>query len=83
MLYDEDDRTAKDKLSGLIRNMFYGKEYSITGMEEYFYYLRLQDMIDFSSFIFNKAIKTAKTQPLKMTPGLINYKLSDNKIFEL
>lgn len=83
MLYDEDDRTAKDKLSGLIRNMFYSKEYSITGMEEYFYYLRLQDMIDFGSFIFNKAIKTAKTQPLKMTPGLINYKLSDNKIFEL
>lgn len=82
MLYSEADRKADDKLSGVVRNSFYGKEYSIAGMGEYFYYLRLQDMIDFGSLVFNKAIKTAKTRALKTTPGLVNYKLSD-KIFDV
>lgn len=82
MLYSENDRKAKNKLSGLVRNTFYEKEYAIAGMEDYFYYLRLQDMIDFTDLSFNKAIKIAKTRPLKTTPGLINYKLSD-KIFDV
>lgn len=82
MLYSEENRFAKDTLSSLIRSSFYGKEYSITGMEDYFYYLRLQDMIDFASISFNKVIKTVKTRALKTTPGLINYKLSD-KIFDV
>ena len=82
MLYAETDRRADDKLSGVVRNSFYGREYAIAGMEEYFYYLRLQDMIDFSSTAFAKVIKTTKTRVLKTTPGLINYKLSD-KIFDV
>lgn len=83
MLYSENDRKARDTLSGLVRNSFYGKEYSIPGFEEYFYYLRLQDMIDFRTLKFNKVIKTSKSKPLKTIPGLINYRLSNDTIFEI
>ena len=82
LLYDIDNRLNADTVAGLIRNSFYGKEYSVNGLEEYSYYLRLQDMIDFSSITFNKAIKTTKTRALKTDPGYTNYRLTD-KSFEL
>ncbi|MCH5344933.1 MAG: N-6 DNA methylase [Acetatifactor sp.] len=82
MLYSEDDRNVDDKVSGLIRNSFLGKEYSVPELAEYSYYLRLQDMIDFKSLSFTKTIRTAKVRELKTTPGLVNYKLND-KIFEI
>lgn len=82
MLYSANDRYAEDKISGLIRNSFLGKQYAIPGFEDYAYYLKLQDMIDFKSIIFNKTIKTAKSRVLKTSPGLINYSLS-NDIFEI
>lgn len=83
LLYSENNRTDDNKIAGLIRNSFYGKEYSVPELDEYSYYLRLQDMIDFSSISFSKTIKTAKTRVLKTTPGLINYKLSDTNLFDL
>lgn len=82
MLYSADDRYAEDKISGLIRNSFLGKQYTIPGLEDYSYYLKLQDMIDFKSLLFNKTIKITKSRVLKTTPGLINYSLS-NKIFDI
>lgn len=82
MLYNDTNRLENEILSGLVRNTFYNKQYAVSNLEDYYYYLRLQDMIDFKSFTFNKAIKTIKTRVLKTTPGLINYKLSDD-IFEL
>lgn len=83
LLYSENNRTDDNKIAGLIRNSFYGKEYSVPELDEYSYYLRLQDMIDFSSISFSKTIKTAKTRVLKTTPSLINYKLSDTNLFDL
>lgn len=83
LLYSENDRTTDDKASSLIRNSFLGKEYCIPELDEYSYYLRLQDMIDFSALSFTKSIKTTKTRALKTTPGLINYKLSNDTFFEI
>jgi hypothetical protein len=40
-------------------------------------------MIDFSSISFSKALKITKTRALKMTPGLINYKLGDSNLFDI
>lgn len=40
LLYDIDNRLNADTVAGLIRNSFYGKEYSVNGLEEYSYYLQ-------------------------------------------
>ena len=82
LLYDEQDRNSQKHISTMIRNSFYGKECIIEELEDYAYYLHLKDMLDFSSAVFTKTIKTIKTRELKTTPGLVNYKLSD-KSFEL
>lgn len=83
MLYSENDRKANDRVSGLIRNTFEEKQYSIPALDEYSYYLRLQDMIDFSSLSFSKSIRATKVHALKTSPGLINYKLSNTHFFDL
>ena len=83
MLYSEENRNSNDKISGLIRNIFLDKEYSVPELDEYSYYLNLKDMIDFSALSFSKAIKTTKTRTLKTTPGLINYKLSNDQLFDI
>ena len=82
LLYDEQDRNSQKHISTMIRNSFYGKECIIKELEDYAYYLHLKDMLDFSSTVFTKTIKTIKARELKTTPGLVNYKLSD-KSFEL
>ena len=82
LLYDEQDRNSQKHISTMIRNSFYGKACIIEGLEDYAYYLNLKDMLDFSSAVFTKTIKTIKARELKTTPGLVNYKLSD-KSFEL
>ena len=83
MLYSETDRNCNDKVSGLIRNSFLDKEYSVPELDEYAYYLNLKDMIDFGSLSFTKSIKTTKTRVLKTTPGLVNYKLSNSQLFDV
>ncbi|MEY8496089.1 N-6 DNA methylase [Lachnospiraceae bacterium 29-91] len=83
MLYSEEDRNSNDKVSGLIRKAFMDEEYSISELNEYAYYLNLKDMIDFGAISFSKAIKTIKTRILRTTPGLINYKLSNNQLFDI
>lgn len=82
LLYDAENRHNDDTVAGLIRNSFYSKEYCVDGLEDYSYYLRLQDMIDFSSLTFNKAIKITRSRALKTDLGYTNYKLTD-KSFEL
>ena len=82
LLYNVDNRNDSNTVSGLIRNSFYSKQYFVNELEQYSYYLRLQDMIDFSSLVFNKAIKITKTRALKTALGFTNYKLSD-KVFEV
>lgn len=76
-LYNSSNRADQDTLSGLIRATFSGIQYSVPELDDYYYYLRLQDMIDFKSLSFNKSIKTIRARVMKTTPGLINYKLSD------
>ena len=83
LLYDPNKRDSDTKLCSIIRQAFSDNELAIEELEEYYYFLSLQDMIDFSSISFTKAIKTAKVRELKTTPGLFNYKLNDKSRFTL
>ncbi len=83
LLYNDNDRYDDMTLAGIIRNSFSENVYDVPELEEYFYHLRLQDMIDFSDVLFNKSIKTTRTRVLKETPGLTNYRLSDKSVFEI
>lgn len=79
MLYNEEDRTDNNKISGIIRNVFEQKQYSVEELEQYYYYLRLQDMIDFSGVDFNKAIKTTRVRDTTLRTGMVEYKLSSTE----
>lgn len=83
LLYDPNKRDSDTKLCSIIRQTFSDNELAIDELDEYYYFLSLQDMIDFSSVGFTKAIKTAKVRELKTTPGLFNYKLNDKSRFTL
>ncbi len=60
LLYDHDNRRADNKLAAAVRNAFSGVQVTIPAAQEYFYYLNLADMIDFSGINFNKIIKLSK-----------------------
>lgn len=83
-LYNDKERTDNNTIAGLIRNTFDDLDsFEVTDLENYYYRLRLQDMIDFSGISFNKSIKTTPTRVLKDIPGLTNYRLSDKSVFDL
>ncbi|MDU6792384.1 MAG: restriction endonuclease subunit S, partial [Anaerococcus sp.] len=82
-LYKSEDRRDENNLASLIRKSFYGEEYAIDELEEYYYYLNTKDMLDFRSVEFNKGIKTRKVKILKDDPNLTTYYLSDKKLFDL
>ncbi len=83
-LYNSSDRSDNNSIAGLIRNAFSDEdEFDVEDLSDYYYRLRLQDMLDFSGTAFNKSIKTTPTRVLKDIPGLTNYRLSDKNIFEL
>lgn len=61
-LYNVSDRGDNNSIAGLIRNAFSNEDgLDVKKMKNYYYRLRLQDMMDFSGTSFNKAIKTGKT----------------------
>jgi type I restriction-modification system DNA methylase subunit len=83
-LYNAFDRADKNSIAGLIRNAFSdGDMFDVEELDQYYYRLRLQDMLDFSGTAFSKSIKTTPTRVLKDIPGLTNYRLSDKNYFDL
>lgn len=83
-LYNASDRSDNNSIAGLIRNAFTDEDvFDVENLSDYYYRLRLQDMLDFSGTTFNKSIKTTPTRVLKDIPGFTNYRLSDKKFFEL
>ena len=78
MLYNEADRTDANKIAGIIRNAFLEKQCHMKELEAYYYYLRLQDMLDFSGVNFNKAIKTTRTRQIVPKAGMTSHKLSSS-----
>lgn len=77
-------RSDNNSIAGLIRNAFSDEdEFDVEDLSDYYYRLRLQDMLDFSGTTFNKSIKTTPTRVLKDIPGLTNYRLSDKNFFDL
>ena len=60
LLYDQNNRHAENKLAAAVRKSFYGEKISIPDAQNYFYYLNLADMIDFSGVNFTKIIKLTK-----------------------
>lgn len=83
-LYNASDRSDNNSIAGLIRNAFSDEdEFDAEDLSDYYYRLRLQDMLDFSGTTFNKSIKTTPTRVLKDIPGLTNYRLADKNFFDL
>lgn len=80
-LYDDTNRFAENTISSLVRNMYYDNLGDLPQLESYYYYMRLQDMIDFRGTSFNKIIKTTKVRDKKPKEGFKLYKLS-SKVFE-
>ena len=60
LLFDYNNRAATDKLSAVIRKAFIGEKISVPNLQNYFYYLNLADMIDFSGTNFTKIIRLNK-----------------------
>ena len=82
-LYKPDNRIANDVAAGLVRHSFVDKQLDVAELSDKYYYLRTQDMIDFSGINFNKAIKTTKTRVLKQDKSLTTYYLSNADVFEI
>lgn len=82
-LYKPDNRIANDVAAGLVRNSFADKQLDVAELIDKYYYLRTQDMVDFSGINFNKAIKTTKTRVLKQDKSLTTYYLSNADVFEI
>lgn len=80
-LYDDNNRVSEETLSYLIRESFYDRQNEIEELNEYYYYLRLQDMIDFSGINFSKTIKTTKYREKKPKEGFDLYSLGNKAMF--
>ena len=75
LLYNPQDRQATDTLAALVRASF-GVEEELTGdLGEYYHYMPVTDMLDFSGVNFNKAIKTNKVRHQGVKEGMTAYKL--------
>ncbi len=82
-LYNAKDRDDKNTLAGITRSSFAEIQRDVPELKEYYHYLRTQDMLDFSSPVFNKAIKTTKIRIIRKDSGMEPYRLSNKSIFEL
>ena len=66
-LYNAFDRADKNSIAGLIRNAFSdGDMFDVEELDQYYYRLRLQDMLDFSGTAFSKSIKTTPQECLRI-----------------
>ena len=65
-LYNDADRTADNTVSANIRNAFAKQHTPFGELEKYLAWYRLQDMIDFSRVEFNKEIKSAVIDSIKI-----------------
>lgn len=81
-LYDDSNRFSDTVLSALIRESFNDQQNELEYLSDYYYYLRLQDMIDFNSISFTKAIKTTKYREKKPREGFVLHSLGNKQMFE-
>lgn len=82
LMYNPQDREAVNTLAALVRASF-GTEEEVSGdLGEYYHYLSVTDMLDFSGVDFNKAIKTTKIRHQVLKEGMTAYKL-DSKEFSV
>ncbi len=82
LLYDNNSRDGHDNVAELVRNSFIDEQINAPSLQEYYSYLKLKDMIDFSKVQFNKTIRTVKIRNKKAKDGYSVYKLS-SKDFNL
>lgn len=82
LLYDADNSGDGDNASVLIHSMYNNERAEAPSLEECYYYLRLQDMIDFGKVQFTKTIKTSKVRTKKPKEGYSLYSLSSKTDFE-
>lgn len=60
LLFDNDNRAADDTLAAVIRAAFRGKKLNLRGLDKYYSYVTLADMLDFDAANFTKTIKLVK-----------------------
>lgn len=77
MLYSPGNRSAQDTLAGMIRSTFEDMQVASRYPNEYAKYLPLKDMIDFTRFDFNKSIRTAGFNRMKLSSKYPLRKLTD------
>ena len=82
LLYDVDDREGHDNVAELVRESFRNEQIDAPSVQEYYCYLKLKDMIDFSKVQFNKTIRTVKLRNKKPKEGYKVFRLS-SKDFNL
>lgn len=83
LLYDEKERESENTLAALVRHAFADEEIELNSLDEYYYYLPLQDMLDFSDVKFNKSIKTTKLRNVQIKPGMTLFRLNNSDNFSL
>ena len=76
LLYDPNDRRADNKLAALVRKSFYGEKFSVPDTQNFYYYLNLADMIDFSGVNFAKTIKTTPSRNFLSKGNMKFFKLN-------
>lgn len=80
LMYSPTARKATDTLAALVRSAFDDAEPLSGDLSEYYHYMAVTDMLDFSRVDFNKAIKTTKLRHLVVKDGMTLYTL-DSKDF--
>lgn len=61
LLFDNDNRAAEDTLAAVIRAAFRGEQLNLRGLDKYYSYVTLADMLDFDAANFTKTIKLVKS----------------------
>ena len=61
LLFDNDNRAADDTLAAVIRAAYRGERLNLRGLDKYYSYVTLADMLDFDAANFTKTIKLVKS----------------------
>lgn len=67
MMFNAENRYAEDTLAYIIKQSFFNNKLSLADKESYYAYYELKNLIDFSRFEFDKAIKTTASKQLPFT----------------
>lgn len=81
-LFNKENRNDDNKISYVVKNSFFdNKVYN--KQEEYYHYLKLVDMLDFTNINFYKTINLKRIRNRKLKPEFQVYRLDDTENFDM